>query len=117
MPNRPRPRRVAILGARVRLAAAVADLVNVSRTGVLIRASCQLRPGGEWPLVVELPAARVRLSGRVVRCEPAEVPLPGGAALQGQYALALAFVNPSTDAQAVLDQVCGAAMETGECSR
>jgi hypothetical protein len=114
MPYRPRPRRIAVLGARMQLADTVVDLLNVSRAGALIRASYELRPDTEWPIVVKLPAAPVRLTGRVVRCESAEVLLPGGAALQRQYAVAVTFVNPSAEAQAILDQECGPAVETGE---
>ena len=76
----PRPRRVALLGARVQLANTIADLVNVSRTGVLIRVSYELRANSEWPLVLELPAtAPVRVTGRVARCESTDVSLPDGA--------------------------------------
>jgi PilZ domain-containing protein len=70
MPHHPRPRRVAPIGARVQLAHAVTDVVDVSGTGVLIRVSYEWRPSSEWPLVLELPsAAPVQVTGRVVRCE------------------------------------------------
>jgi len=89
--------------------------VDVSRTGVRIRASYEWRAGSEWPLVLELPAAApVRLTGRVARCEPADVSFRNGAVVQKQYLLAFTFVDLSTDAAAVLDQVCGTAAETGE---
>lgn len=53
------------------LANTVTDVVDVSRTGVLVRVSYELRPGSEWPLALEVPAATpVRVTGRVVRCEP-----------------------------------------------
>jgi len=45
------------------------------------------------------------------------VSLPGGTALQGQYAVALTFVNPSPEAQTALDQICGTAMEADERRR
>ena len=82
MPHHPRPRRVAPIGARAQLAHTVTDVVDVSGTGVLIRVSYELRPGSEWPLVLELPsAAPARGTGRVVRCEPGAVsPPPGGGA-------------------------------------
>lgn len=115
MVYRPRPRRVALLGARVQLANTIADLVDVSRIGVLIRASYELRAGSEWPLVLELPAAApVRVTGRVERCEPADVSLPDGAVVQKKYLLAFTFVDLSPEAAAVLAQVCGTAAETGE---
>lgn len=116
MPRHPRPRRVAPIGARVQLAHTVADVVDVSQTGVLIRVSDELRPGSEWPLVLELPSAvPVQVTGRVVRCEPVAVSLPAGAVLEGHYQLALTFVDPSTEAEAVLDQVCGTSVEPPEC--
>ena len=54
MVYRPRARRVALLGARVQLAITIADVVDVSRTGVRIRASYEWRAGSEWPLVLEI---------------------------------------------------------------
>ena len=80
MPHDPGPRRVAPIGARVPLAHAVTDVVDVSGTGVLIRVSDEWRPGSEWPLVLELPsAAPVLVTGRVVRCEPVAASRWGGA--------------------------------------
>ena len=117
MVSRPRSRRVALLGARVQLAITIADVVDVSRTGVRIRASSEWRAGSEWPIVLQLPtAAPVRLTGRVARCEPADVSLPNGAMVQKQYLLAFTFVDLSTEAAAVLDQMRGTAAETGERS-
>jgi len=66
----PRPRRVALLGARVQLANTIADVVDVSRTGVRIRASYEWRAGSEWPLGLEWPAAlRSHLQARGVSQE------------------------------------------------
>lgn len=106
MSNRPRPRRVAVRGGCLRLANTTADLVNVSRTGALIRLNHELRTGGEWPLVLQLPTADpVWLHGRVVRCQRVEP--GGGTALRNQYVLGLKFVNPPAEAEAMLDGVCG----------
>ena len=108
MPNRPRPRRVAISGARMRFANTVADLMNVSRTGALIRLNYRLRTGGEWPMVLELPRGRaVWLNGHVVRCDRVGVRPPGRGEPGNQYMLGLSFVEPSHEALAVLDTVCG----------
>lgn len=109
MPNHPRPRRVAIRGARMQFANTPADLMNVSRTGALIRLGYQPRTGGEWPLVLELPeAGPVWLTGRVVRSRRLDDASPSGLSTLGSgYLLALRFVNPSTDAQAILDEACG----------
>jgi PilZ domain len=117
MPFRPRPRRLDMPGVRVQFGQTVADLVDLSRTGASVRTNSTLRPGSEWPLVVELSAARVRLTGRVVRCVPTDVSLPGGTALRSRYALAITFVNPSTAAQTILEEVCGTEIETGEGTR
>ena len=97
-----RPRRVALLGARLQLAITIADVVDVSRTGVRIRASHEWRAGSEWPLVLELPAAApMRVVGRVARCDPADGSLPNRAVVQNRYQLAFTFVDLSTEAAAV----------------
>jgi hypothetical protein len=95
-----RPPRVAIDGARLQFANALGELVNISPTGALIRVPFELRQGGEWPLLIELPdAGLIRLAGRVVRCRRDGI----------SYLLALSFVSPSADAQAVLDDICSTA--------
>src|ERR1700675_4232387 len=95
-----RPPRVAVDGAHMRFANTVADVVNVSRTGALVRLGFKPRLGGEWPMVLDLPAAgQVWLNGRVVRCQ--EDPSGRGAPLpSSEYLLGLAFVQPSEGAQA-----------------
>jgi hypothetical protein len=107
MPSHPRPRRVAIAGARAHLANAQAEVVNVSRTGVLIRAPYPLRTGTDWPLTLEISHRPLLLTGRVVRCEPALDPN----ARPVHHDLALAFVTQSSDAQNTLLQACGGRLE------
>lgn len=104
----PRAHRVTISGARVLLADTIANLINVSRTGALIRAGRELMPGSNWPLTLQLNARAVQLTGRIVRLEPAPVSVADGA-LCRQFAIALAFVEPSTTARSVLAAVCGGA--------
>ena len=106
MVHRSRARRVSLVGARVQLADAIASLVNVSRTGVLIRAGRQLRPGSDWPLMLELNETPVKLTGRVVRLEPAAVSVSDGA-VRKQFSIGMLFIKPSTEARLVLDGVCG----------
>ena len=97
MPTRPRPPRVAVNGARLQFANTVAELVNMSPSGALIRMGFELRKGGEWPLVLELPeAGQIWLNGRVVRCRRE------GTA----FLLALTFVSPAPGTQAALDDIC-----------
>ena len=61
--------------------------------------SFELRRGGEWPLVLELPeGSQVWLHGRVVRCRRHE----------GAFILALSFVSPTAEALAVLHELCSA---------
>jgi len=97
MQTRSRPPRVAVPGAHIQFANTVAELLNLSPTGALIRMNFELRKGGEWPLVLELPrTAQVWLHGRVVRCRRHE----------GAFVLALSFVSPNAEAQAVLDDIC-----------
>jgi PilZ domain len=88
-------------GAFAELARTYAEVVNVSRTGALIRGSQRHAPGDHWPVLLELGRTPLLVLARVVRCEPV-------AAATGRraYALGLAFVDPSADAVALLDRVC-----------
>jgi len=105
--NAPRPPRVSMLRARVQLANTVVDAVNVSPTGMLVRVTYELPAGSEWPLLLEWPSmASMPLHGRVVRCERADIWLPGGLVLQNHYEIALTFVDLSPAVQAILDDVC-----------
>jgi len=99
-------------GVRAQFAHTVADVLNLSRTGALLRANCTLRLRSEWPLLIELPAGPVRLTGRVVRCQPAHAS-NGSPQPRNQYAIAVSFLRAAPEAQAVLDAVCGAASEGG----
>ena len=88
MPTRTRSPRVVVPGARLQFANTVAELLNLSPTGALIRMNFELRRGGEWPLVLELPqSGQVWLHGRVVRCRRHD----------GAFVLALSFVSPNAD--------------------
>ena len=109
MPRLPRPPRIPVVGARAQIATTVADVVNLSRTGALVRTTHHQRPGAEWPLVLELRKAAVTLKARVVRCDAAAVPRHGA---RRQYMLGLAFIEPSKEAQTVIDDVCKAANAT-----
>lgn len=97
MPTRSRPPRVTVPGAHITFANTVAELINLSPSGALIRMNFELRKGGEWPLVLDLPTTgQVWLHGRVVRCRRHE----------GAFILALSFVSPNAEAQAVLNDLC-----------
>ena len=104
MPTHVRSPRVAVPGARLQFANTVAELINLSPTGALIRMNFELRKGGEWPLVLDLPKlGQVWLQGRVVRCRRDE----------GAFSLALSFVAPSAEATDMLNDVCRTPAETG----
>ena len=97
MQQRSRPPRVAVPGAHLTFANTVAELLNLSPSGALIRINFELRRGGEWPLVLDLPrTGQVWLHGRVVRCRRHD----------GAFVLALSFVEPNAEAQAVLNDLC-----------
>jgi len=83
-----------------------ASVVNVSRTGALICAANQLRLGSDWPLLLELNETPLQLTGRVVRLEPAAVTLTHST-LRKQVGIGLTFVEPSSEAQRVLKEMCG----------
>jgi hypothetical protein len=104
--NTPRPRRTIITGARAQFANLVADVVNVSHSGALVRAPQQHAPGSQWPLVLDLDGTPLELNARVVRCQPVAGPLSTST---GKYTLALTFVNPSDEAIERLEHICKAA--------
>ena len=89
-------------GSYAELASSFADVINVSRTGVLIRTAQQHQPGDEWPLILDLAKTPIRVVARVVRCEPLAV----RRGMRPIYSLAMTFVAPSADAQSLLDRVC-----------
>jgi PilZ domain-containing protein len=97
----PRSERVAIPGAVAELARTYAEVVNVSRTGALVRGLHRHAPGDEWPVLLELGRTPLLVLARVVRCEPL-------AAVAGRraFALGLAFVNPSAEVVTLLERVC-----------
>src|ERR1700693_686779 len=100
-----RPPSVAVDGAHMRFANTVADVVNVSPTGALVRLGFKPRLGGEWPLVLDLPASgQGWLNGRVVRCQQ-DPSGRGTMPRSNEYLLGLAFVRPSEGAQDVLDHL------------
>jgi CheY-like chemotaxis protein len=99
--------RVAIPGARVLFAQHAADLVSLSVNGALVHAAHAVPVGTTWPLVLELPAATVKLTARVVSCAPTTDAPPEGT--PAAYAVALAFTKPSTRARRDLQRVCSTA--------
>ena len=113
MERHPRATRVDTPRLRVLVASTYADLINLSWTGALIHITRALRPGSEWPLVLELPDQPVRCTGRIVRCEPAELPA-GSGVLRTLYVLTVTFVEPSPVVREALDQICGPADATGD---
>jgi len=102
----PRPARVHVPGARVRFANRVADLVRVSLTGGLVHAVEEVPVGSTWRLTLELPSETVRVTGRVVSCEPSTTVSPDGAAPRVSYAVALAFVGLSARGRRALQSEC-----------
>lgn len=114
MPFVERPQRIPMLGGRVELPRGFADLVNLSRTGALVRTGFAIRVGADWPMTIKLAGNNVVVTGRVVRCESVDVALPAGAALRHQFGVAFTFVDPTPEAEATLLDVCGDGVETGE---
>jgi hypothetical protein len=98
-----RPRRTTISGGRAQFANIVADVVNVSTSGALIRAPQQQPAGSQAPLLLEIEGVPLQLNARVVRCEPVAGPLITST---GKFALALTFVNPSPEAVSRLEDLC-----------
>src|SRR5450631_405267 len=91
-----RARRATVHGARLLVANAVAELVNISRTGALVRLGVELQAGGEWPLVLELPShGSMWLNAKIVRCLPEGTPPRRAERKTVRFLLGLAFVNPT----------------------
>lgn len=104
--RRLRPVRVPTPGLRARVDEVDGDLVNVSATGALVRTDRELPVGSTEPVILDLVAKRIRLRGRVVRCVPATIDLPGGATLRRQaYAIAVVFLE--SDAPKAVADLCG----------
>jgi DNA-directed RNA polymerase subunit RPC12/RpoP len=91
-----------------------AEVVNVSCTGALVRATKQQAPGTQCSLRLEAGGAPLELTARIVRCEPVAGPLRVST---GQFALALAFVNLSPAAQAHLERLCGNGRSSDDARR
>jgi CheY-like chemotaxis protein len=96
----PRPVRVPVPGARIRFANTVANLETLSLTGALVQTAERVAVESVWPVILELPSETVRMTGRVVSCEPREGSAPPS------YAVAIAFVQPSASATLALERVC-----------
>jgi CheY-like chemotaxis protein len=100
----PRPARVNVPGACVRLPTELADLVSLSVTGVLVHGRVDVAVGMTWPLVIELPLETISVTGRVVRCQSVgSAEKPDG---QKRYAVAITFLAPTADALRALQRVC-----------
>ncbi len=113
MPRRPRSVRITLPGARGELAETRVQLVNLSRTGALMRARCNFWPGSVWPFVLDLPMAALSLTARVVRCELADAPsVDAGTAVE--YLIAVTFDQSSVAARDTLADLCGTAIERGD---
>lgn len=97
-----RPKRTAMSGARAQFCGIDADVVNVSRTGALLRGPQRRAIGATGPLTLELEGVPITLSARVVRCEPVAGPLSTST---GKYALAVTFIDHTPEAEARLEQV------------
>ena len=97
-----RPRRTAISGARAQFCGVDADVVNVSRTGALIHGPQRQAIGASGPLTLELEGTPIKLTAKVVRCEPVAGPLSTST---GKYAVAVTFLDQAPENEARLEQV------------
>lgn len=114
-PRLRRSARVPTPGARARIDYVSGDLINVSATGALIRAGRTLDVGTEWAVTLDLELRRISLSGRVVRCDPVTVELPGGAVLKrAAFSLGVVFTTVSSDAMQSIIQLCGGTLTVEE---
>jgi CheY-like chemotaxis protein len=101
----PRPVRVSIPGARVRFKNRVAELVKLSVTGALINDVEALPIDSRWPIALELPSDTIRLTARVVSCDPVRSQPPGAAPSGQAFSTALAFVDPPSSRRRLLQRI------------
>lgn len=106
VPYQPRAPRVSPSGGRARLADVGVSIVNLSRTGALVRAPKVIPTGARLPVTLDLTPGPISVTATVVRSE-ASPPLVDDGVLRRQFAIALSFVKPSADAQARLAALCG----------
>jgi CheY-like chemotaxis protein len=102
----PRAPRVKASGVRARFAHEEAEIVTLSVTGALMYTPEERKVDSHWPVELELPLANVRVTGRVVRCEPLES--SSGASGQARYAVAVNFVRPPGPVIRALEHACQA---------
>jgi len=94
-----RPARIVVQDIRARLDTLDCILANVSTTGAMLRTRVEVAVDREIPLTIDLSPAPATVRVRVVRCEPADVALPGAVwRRQQQYALGVIFLKPSAEA-------------------
>ena len=111
VPSSARSRRIAVHGTHARLANADVEIVNLSRTGVLVKAPHPLRAGTDWPLTLDVMSdTPFEVTARVVRCRPGSDPQDTTIG-PPHHDLALAFVTKSSEADAALYAVCGSQLE------
>ena len=110
---RERAVRVQVEGVQLRIAAATGRLVNISATGALVRATEPLTPNFEYPIYLDLPADRVRLTGRVMRSSSA--PSEEHILTREDYLVAVRFTEVPPIARAAVARLCGAAFTQREC--
>jgi len=91
----PRAVRVHVPGARVRLASQIAELLQLSVSGTLVRGTLPLAVDSSWPLTLELPDETLHITGRVVSCQGSET----------GWSIAFAFVRPPAAARRTLERV------------
>jgi CheY-like chemotaxis protein len=100
----PRAVRVRIPGARVRFDERLTTLDSLNINGGLIQVEAAVPVGTKWPLVLELPGKRLRVTARVVNCDRRDMPVSTGAS-PSSFSVAFAFVDLSKSARRVLEHV------------
>jgi CheY-like chemotaxis protein len=107
-----RPARIVLQDVRARLNTLECVLANLSTTGALLRTRAAVAVDREIPLIIELAPKPAILQVRVVRCEPADVALPGAVwRRQQEYALGVMFLKPSGEALQAIRQLTVSGIE------
>ena len=91
----PRAARVHVPRSRVRFDGQVAELVQLSASGTLVRARQSRAVGSSSALTLELPDDTLHVTGRVVHCHSSD---------EG-WSIAFAFVQPSGNVRRTLERI------------
>ena len=109
-----RVKRVATAPLQVRIGRASGRLLNLSATGALVRMTESVVPERVCRAVIETDPDPTEVRARVVRSQPMPVPPPEPTGPDGEYEVAMTFIELPPAAKAALQALCGDAFSDHE---